>query len=151
MCIRDSPKDGPSAGVTLFLALASLLKGVGAPPDVALTGEITLRGTVLPVGGIKEKIIAAHRAGIKVVYLPERNEKDLADVPEQALKELEIRLIKRVDEIMPLIELGGAKKPGGSGRRRTEPAPREPGARENGAATGSAPPAAPPPPLPTAP
>ncbi|MBK8479962.1 MAG: endopeptidase La [Proteobacteria bacterium] len=112
------PKDGPSAGVTLFLALASLLKGVGAPPDVALTGEITLRGTVLPVGGIKEKILAAHRAGIKTVYLPERNEKDLADVPEQALKELDIRLIKRVDEILPLLQGGGAKKAGGSSTRR---------------------------------
>jgi ATP-dependent Lon protease len=97
------PKDGPSAGVTLFLALASLLKGVGTPPDVALTGEITLRGMVLPVGGIKEKILAAHRAGIKTVFLPERNEKDLVDVPEQAREELEIRLIKRVDEILDLL------------------------------------------------
>ncbi|MBK6847618.1 MAG: endopeptidase La [Proteobacteria bacterium] len=125
------PKDGPSAGVTLFLALTSLLKGVGAPPDVALTGEITLRGTVLPVGGIKEKILAAHRAGIKTVYMPERNEKDLADVPEQALKELEIRLIKRVDEILPLLDAGGAKKAGSATRRRGG----EGSGREGGAET----------------
>jgi len=98
------PKDGPSAGITLFVALTSLLKGVGAPPDVALTGEITLRGTVLPVGGIKEKILAAHRAGIKRVYLPERNEKDLIDVPEQARQELDIRLVKRIDEVLELLD-----------------------------------------------
>jgi ATP-dependent Lon protease len=97
------PKDGPSAGITLFTALMSLIKGVGVPPDIALSGEITLRGTVLPVGGVKEKVLAAHRAGIKRVILPERNEKDLIDVPDQAREELEILFVKRVDEVVPLV------------------------------------------------
>src|SRR5206468_539697 len=76
------PKDGPSAGVTIFTALTSLLTGVRVRGDVAMTGEATLRGLVLPVGGIKEKVLAAHRAGIKRIILPERNKKDLIDVPE---------------------------------------------------------------------
>lgn len=97
------PKDGPSAGITLFIALASLLKNTCVRPDVAVTGEITLRGAVLPVGGIKEKVLAAHRAGIKIVILPDRNQKDLVDVPEQARKELVIKFVKRVDEVLPLV------------------------------------------------
>ena len=97
------PKDGPSAGITLFIALASLLRNTCVRPDVAVTGEITLRGAVLPVGGIKEKVLAAHRAGIKVVILPERNQKDLVDVPEQAMNELEIKFVKRVDEVLPMV------------------------------------------------
>jgi ATP-dependent Lon protease len=97
------PKDGPSAGVTLFTALVSLLKGKGVPPDVALSGEITLRGTVLPVGGVKEKVLAAHRAGIKKVILPERNQKDLVDVPDQAKEEMEIHFVRRMDEVIPLV------------------------------------------------
>jgi len=97
------PKDGPSAGITLFIALASLLKNTCIRPDVAVTGEITLRGAVLPVGGIKEKVLAAHRAGIKVVILPERNQKDLVDIPRQAREELEILFVKRVDEVLPLV------------------------------------------------
>ena len=84
------PKDGPSAGVTMFTALVSLLTGVPVRPDVAMTGEITLRGNVLPIGGIKEKLLAAHRAGIKRVIIPERNMKDLIDVPEEVKKEMEI-------------------------------------------------------------
>ena len=83
------PKDGPSAGVTILTALDSLLTGIRVRGDVAMTGEVTLRGLVLPVGGIKEKVLAAHRAGIKRVILPERNRKDLTDVPEQAKKEIE--------------------------------------------------------------
>jgi len=102
------PKDGPSAGITLFVALVSLLKGFGVPPKIALSGEITLRGTVLPVGGVKEKVLAAHRAGIKTVILPERNEKDLVDVPEQARDELEIHFVKRMDEVLPLVIPEGA-------------------------------------------
>ena len=77
------PKDGPSAGVTMFAAMVSLLTGKPVRNDVAMTGEITLRGRVLPVGGIKEKILAAHRAGIKRVIMPERNRKDVIDIPEQ--------------------------------------------------------------------
>jgi ATP-dependent Lon protease len=97
------PKDGPSAGITLFIALASLLRNTCVRPDVAVTGEITLRGAVLPVGGIKEKVLAAHRAGIKTVILPERNQKDLVDVPEQARRELTINFVKRVDEVLPMV------------------------------------------------
>jgi ATP-dependent Lon protease len=96
------PKDGPSAGVTLFTALASMLTGKTVRSDVAMTGEITLRGMVLPVGGIKEKILAAHRAGIKRVILPERNAKDIVDVPDQARREMELVYVKRMDEVLPL-------------------------------------------------
>jgi ATP-dependent Lon protease len=97
------PKDGPSAGITLFIALASLLRNTCVRPDVAVTGEITLRGAVLPVGGIKEKVLAAHRAGIKVVILPDRNQKDLIDVPEEVKRDLQIQFVKRVDEVLPLV------------------------------------------------
>ena len=96
------PKDGPSAGVTMFVALASMLTSKPVRPDVAMTGEITLRGTVLPVGGIKEKVLAAHRAGIKRVIMPDRNQKDIVDVPPQARKEMEFFFVKRMDELLPL-------------------------------------------------
>jgi ATP-dependent Lon protease len=96
------PKDGPSAGITLFMALASMLTGKTVRPDVAMTGEITLRGMVLPVGGIKEKILAAHRAGIKRVILPERNQKDIVDIPDQAKREMELVFVKRMDEVLQL-------------------------------------------------
>jgi ATP-dependent Lon protease len=96
------PKDGPSAGVTMFTALASLLTGKPIRSDVAMTGEISLRGAVLPVGGIKEKILAAHRAGIKRIIMPDRNEKDMIDVPDQAKAEMEFFYIKKIDEILPL-------------------------------------------------
>jgi ATP-dependent Lon protease len=98
-----TPKDGPSAGVTMFTAVASLLLQCPVKKEVAMTGEITLRGTVLPVGGIKEKMLAAHRAGCKVVLIPAKNLKDLEDVPKDVLAELTIHLIKRVDEILPLV------------------------------------------------
>jgi ATP-dependent Lon protease len=106
------PKDGPSAGVTMFVALVSLLTGKNVRPDVAMTGEITLRGNVLPVGGIKEKLLAAHRAGIKRVIIPERNVKDLVDVPDQAKREMEIIPVKRMDELLALalVELPDALK-----------------------------------------
>jgi ATP-dependent Lon protease len=96
------PKDGPSAGVTMFTALASMLTGKPIRSDVAMTGEITLRGNVLPVGGIKEKILAAHRAGIKRIIMPDRNQKDMVDVPEQAKNEMEFFYIKKIDELLPL-------------------------------------------------
>ena len=92
------PKDGPSAGVAMFLALVSLLTERTVRNDTAMTGEISLRGLVLPVGGIKEKIIAAHRAGIKRVMLPARNRKDFEDIPEEVRRELEFIWLERVDE-----------------------------------------------------
>jgi ATP-dependent Lon protease len=98
-----TPKDGPSAGVTMFSAVASLLLGCPVRKDVAMTGEITLRGSVLPVGGIKEKLLAAHRAGIREVLVPARNEPDLDDVPKDVRAELKIHLVKRVDEVLPIV------------------------------------------------
>lgn len=97
------PKDGPSAGVTMFSALASLLLKAPVRKDVAMTGEITLRGTVLPVGGIKEKLLAAHRAGIREVLVPSRNERDLDDVPKDVLDTMKVHLIKRMDEVLPIV------------------------------------------------
>ena len=117
------PKDGPSAGVTMFVALTSLLTNKKVRADVAMTGEITLRGNVLPVGGIKEKLLAAHRAGIKRVIIPERNAKDLVDVPDQARREMEIIPVKRMDELLALAltELPDALK--GVLETRGEPQP----------------------------
>ena len=96
------PKDGPSAGITLFVALLSMLTGRPVKNDVAMTGEITLRGAVLPVGGIKEKVLAAKRAGLNKVILPDRNRKDLEDVPANVKNEMEFFFIKRVDEVIDL-------------------------------------------------
>ncbi|HEY0991536.1 MAG TPA: endopeptidase La [Kofleriaceae bacterium] len=96
------PKDGPSAGVTMYTALVSLLTGVPVRPDVAMTGEITLRGNVLQIGGLKEKLLAAHRAGIRRVIIPDRNVKDLIDVPEEVKREMEILSVKRMDEVLAL-------------------------------------------------
>jgi ATP-dependent Lon protease len=94
------PKDGPSAGVTILTAFVSLLTGVRVRGDTAMTGEVTLRGLVLPVGGIKEKVLAAHRGGIKRIILPERNRKDVTDVPEQARKEIEFIFVTHMDEVL---------------------------------------------------
>ena len=94
------PKDGPSAGVAMFVSLASLLKRRSVRPDVAMTGEISLRGLVLPVGGIKEKTIAAARAGIRKVILPARNRRDLEDIPQSAREALELVWVERVSEAL---------------------------------------------------
>src|SRR5690606_32936389 len=94
------PKDGPSAGVTMMTALVSLLTKIKVRHDVAMTGEITLRGRVLPVGGIKEKVLAAHRAGIKRVVLPERNQADLEEVPEEIREELEFVFAQKMDDVL---------------------------------------------------
>jgi ATP-dependent Lon protease len=94
------PKDGPSAGVTMALALASLISGRTIRPDVGMTGEITLRGQVMPVGGIKEKVLAAHRARLKTVLLPARNEADLEDIPEEVKNEMTFIFVETIDEIM---------------------------------------------------
>ncbi|HEY4368241.1 MAG TPA: endopeptidase La [Steroidobacteraceae bacterium] len=92
------PKDGPSAGVTMFTSLVSLLTGTTVGSDLAMTGEISLRGLVLPVGGIKEKVIAAHRAGIRKVLLPARNRRDLEDVPQSVRNDLKVVFCERVDD-----------------------------------------------------
>ena len=96
------PKDGPSAGVAMFTSLVSLLLGRPTHPDVAMTGEITLRGLVLPVGGLKEKILAAKQAGIRTVILPARNKKDIPEVPKEAQKGLEFKFINRTSEVLKL-------------------------------------------------
>ena len=96
------PKDGPSAGITLFVALVSLLTQRRISKDVAMTGEISLRGLILPVGGIKEKVLTAKRAGISRVLLPELNRKDLDDIPPQARKEIRFEFLKSVDEALQL-------------------------------------------------
>jgi len=95
-----TPKDGPSAGVTLFTALASLITGKTVDPDLAMTGEITLSGGVLPVGGIKEKILAAHRAGIRKIILPKENERDLQDVPSDVRDELVFVPVETIEEVL---------------------------------------------------
>jgi ATP-dependent Lon protease len=92
------PKDGPSAGVAMFMALSSLLANRTVRHDVAMTGEISLRGLVLPVGGIKEKVLAAMRAGISTVMLPKRNQKDLVDVPQEARERLTFVWLETVDD-----------------------------------------------------
>ncbi|MBC6939762.1 MAG: endopeptidase La [Anaerolineae bacterium] len=94
------PKDGPSAGITMTCAIISAFTGRPLFKDVAMTGEITLRGRVLPIGGVREKVMAAHRAGIKTVILPERNMKDLVDVPKQALKDLKIVPVNHMDQVL---------------------------------------------------
>ena len=94
------PKDGPSAGVAMVTSLASLLTGRPADPRVAMTGEITLRGKVLPVGGIKEKVLAAKRAGIERVVLPERNRRDVEEVPKELLEGLTLEYVGMIDEAL---------------------------------------------------
>jgi len=97
------PKDGPSAGVALFSSLLSILKEKPLPYNVAMTGEITLRGIVLPVGGIKEKIIGASNAGITKVLIPRKNEKDLVDVPDEVKRVLKIELIDNLDQVVRIL------------------------------------------------
>jgi len=95
----SQPKDGPSAGVTMVTALLSLVSGIPVKNDVGMTGEITLRGQVLPVGGIKEKVLAAHRSGLKCVILPERNEADLEDLPDEVMKDINFIFVETVDDV----------------------------------------------------
>jgi ATP-dependent Lon protease len=122
------PKDGPSAGVTMFTALVSMLTGVRVRHDVAMTGEITLRGRVLPIGGLKEKILAAHRAGIKRVIVPERNKPDLDEVPAEVKSDLEIVFVSKMEQVLEaaLEEKLVAKPADGSTEKKENPAPAAP-------------------------
>jgi ATP-dependent Lon protease len=95
-----TPKDGPSAGIAMTTALVSVLTGIPVRADVAMTGEITLRGEVLPIGGLKEKLLAAHRGGIKTVLIPEQNVKDLADIPDNVKNKLEIVPVRWIDKVL---------------------------------------------------
>jgi ATP-dependent Lon protease len=100
------PKDGPSAGITMATTLVSALTKIPARRDVAMTGEITLRGKVLPIGGVKEKVLAAHRAGITSIVLPRDNEKDLADIPKNVLDALDLHLVSTMDEVLKIALAG---------------------------------------------
>jgi ATP-dependent Lon protease len=94
------PKDGPSAGIGMCTALVSVLTGIPVRADVAMTGEITLRGEVLPIGGLKEKLLAARRGGIKTVLIPEENQRDLKDIPDNVQEDLDIRPVRWIDEVL---------------------------------------------------
>jgi ATP-dependent Lon protease len=97
-----TPKDGPSAGIGICTALVSVFTGIPVRADVAMTGEITLRGEVLPIGGLKEKLLAAHRGGIKTVLIPEENTKDLAEIPDNIKNRLDIHPVKWIDRVLEL-------------------------------------------------
>jgi ATP-dependent Lon protease len=97
-----TPKDGPSAGIGIVTAMVSVLTGIPVRADVAMTGEITLRGEVLPIGGLKEKLLAAHRGGIKTVLIPEENVKDLAEIPENIKNRLEITPVRWIDKVLEI-------------------------------------------------
>lgn len=96
------PKDGPSAGIGMCTALVSALTGIAVRSDVAMTGEITLRGEVLPIGGLKEKLLAAQRGGISLVIIPEENQRDLAEIPDVIKEDLDIHPVKWIDEVLQL-------------------------------------------------
>ena len=130
-----TPKDGPSAGVAVCVALVSALTNIEVHADVAMTGEITLRGEVLPVGGLKEKLLAAHRGGIKTVLIPRENVKNLEDIPETILKELEIKDVQWIDEVfqfaltslpLPLQDKAGSTTKTGKAVTPPKPAPKRP-------------------------
>jgi ATP-dependent Lon protease len=125
-----TPKDGPSAGVTMATALASLVTGRPVRSDVGMTGEITLRGQVLPIGGLKEKVLAAHRAGLKTVIIPKRNENDLDDVPAEVRQQISFVLADRMEDVLaaaleqPRRDGRGARSAGKNGRRSRAPKPK---------------------------
>jgi len=116
-----TPKDGPSAGIGMCTALVSALTDIPVRADVAMTGEITLRGEVLPIGGLKEKLLAAHRGGIQIVVIPEDNERDLVDLPKNIKQNLEIRPVRWIDEVLE-IALVSQPKPGAAKPADAEPA-----------------------------
>lgn len=127
------PKDGPSAGVAMATALASLLKNVPVQGELGMTGEITLRGQVLPVGGIKEKVLAAHRAGLKVVCLPRRNERDLSELPEDVRNDMKFVLVDRVEQVFD-VAFGNSEGHKGAQIQTEQKQPGRQG--ENGMASG---------------
>lgn len=98
-----TPKDGPSAGCAIFTAMLSLLKNIPVPPQIAMTGEISLRGRVLPVGGIREKVLAAHRAGIRTILLPDKNRPDIDEIPDEVKNDIAFFFIQSIDEIIPIV------------------------------------------------
>src|SRR5690606_19247199 len=104
------PKDGPSAGVTVTTAVVSVLSGKPVRPDVAMTGEVTLRGKVLPIGGVREKVLAAHRAGIRDVILPKRNVKDEPEIPERVLQEIRIHYVSSIEEVLAIALLDDVRQ-----------------------------------------
>ncbi len=111
------PKDGPSAGVAMFTSLVSLLSNKAARVDVAMTGEITLRGIVLPIGGVKEKVLAAHRAGIRTIILPKQNEKDLIDIHDEVRQQITFHFVETVEEV---IKIALGKPPGKTAKPRVK-------------------------------
>ena len=133
-----TPKDGPSAGIGMCTALVSVLTNIPVKADVAMTGEITLRGQILPIGGLKEKLLAAHRGGIKRVIIPAENQKDLKEIPENVKSKLEVISVKSMEEVLTyslesvpsvksrsrrsvvLKESSSAENPTASGRKREE-------------------------------
>ena len=106
-----TPKDGPSAGITMATSIASALMRIPVRKNVAMTGEITLRGNVLPIGGVKEKVLAAHRAQIKKVILPAQNKKDMEDVPEEPKREMEFVFVEHVQQVFDQALLPASEKP----------------------------------------
>ena len=116
------PKDGPSAGVAIFSSLMSLVAQRSIRHDTAMTGEITLRGVVLPVGGIKEKLLAAHRGGTKRVVLPEKNRRDLDDVPEDVRADLDLHFVSSLEETLPLVLREQVVEKGSGARKKRPPA-----------------------------
>ena len=97
-----TPKDGPSAGIAMVTSIVSCITGIPVDKNIAMTGEVTLRGDVLPIGGLKEKLLAAHRAGIRVILIPEDNKKDLVEIPKKILDNITVTPVKTVDEVLKI-------------------------------------------------
>jgi ATP-dependent Lon protease len=114
-----TPKDGPSAGIGMCTALVSALTGIPVRADVAMTGEITLRGEVLPIGGLKEKLVAAHRGGVTTVLIPEDNRKDLVEIPKNIKGALDIRPVQWIDQVLE-VALERAPEPVAGSRESEE-------------------------------